>query len=54
MSDTRRTLLIAAAVAAALGFAAGWFARVWSEPTMESRLENAGKDLRRSIQDLTR
>ncbi len=54
MTATGRALLVAAAVAAALGFAAGWFARVWSEPTVESRLEDAGKDLRRSIQDLTR
>ncbi len=47
-----RTLVIAIVVAAVLGFAAGWYARVCAEPTLESRAHEAAETVRGRVRDL--
>jgi Tfp pilus assembly protein FimT len=54
MSSTNRALLTAAVVAALIGFAAGWFARVWSEPTVESKMNEAAGSIREKVRELGR
>ncbi len=51
---TQRTLVIAVLVAAVLGFAGGWFARVWSEPTIEDRVHDAAKGAQERLREFTR
>jgi hypothetical protein len=50
----RRTLLVAVLVAAALGFAGGWWVRARSAPTVEERTREAAAHLRKSLEALTR
>lgn len=49
----RRLLLVAVALAIALGFLLGWYARIWSEETPESRARDAAEGLRDRIHELT-
>jgi hypothetical protein len=53
MTSTNRALLAAAVVAAVIGFAAGWFARVWTEPTVESRAHDAAETIREKFRKLS-
>ena len=54
MTSRDRTILLAAVTAAVLGFAAGWFARVWTEPTLESRAHDAAERVRDRFRELAR
>jgi hypothetical protein len=49
-----RAILFAAAVAALLGFAAGWLARTWTWPTAEDRARETAEELRERIRSLGR
>lgn len=53
MTATQRALLTAAVVAAIIGFAAGWFARVWTEPTVESKATEAAETIREKFRRLS-
>ena len=46
MKATHRTLLVAAIAAAVIGFTTGWFARVWTEPTVEDKAVRATDSIR--------
>jgi ABC-type transporter Mla subunit MlaD len=48
----RRPLLVAVLVAAAIGFAVGWFARIWSEPTFEDRMRDAAHKIQERAREL--
>ncbi len=54
MTPSHRNLLAAAVAAALVGFAAGWFARVWTEPTVESRARDAAATIRDRFKELSR
>ncbi|BDG02156.1 DUF1049 domain-containing protein [Anaeromyxobacter oryzae] len=54
MTPSQRALLAASVAAALIGFAAGWFARVWTEPTVESRAHDAAETLRGKLHELSR
>ncbi len=54
MTSTARRLLVAVVVAAVLGFAVGWYARVWSEPTVESRMHDAAEKLNQKAREILR
>jgi hypothetical protein len=54
MTSTSRALLVAAVTAAIIGFAAGWFARVLTEPTVESRANEAAESFRSKLRDWSR
>ena len=54
MTSTSRALLVAAVAAAVIGFAAGWFARVLTEPTPESRAHEAAESVRSKLRDWAR
>jgi hypothetical protein len=49
-----RKLLIAVVLTAVLAFGLGWFARQWSEPTPQDRIERASKDFQKALRDLGR
>lgn len=49
----RRLLLVGIALAIALGFLLGWYARIWGEETPESRARDAAEGLRDRIHELT-
>ncbi len=53
IGDSRRVLLWAIAVAAALGFAFGWYARIWYAPSPESRARQKAEELRERVHELT-
>lgn len=53
MTPSQRTLLVAAVVAALIGFAAGWFARVWTEPTVQSSTTDTERALREKVRGLS-
>jgi hypothetical protein len=36
-----------------LGFVAGWFARVWYQPSPETRARDAAEQIRERVRDLT-
>lgn len=52
--DGRRTLVWALLAAALAGFAFGWYARIWSEPSPESRAHDAAEKIRDRVRQLTR
>jgi hypothetical protein len=54
MDPRARALVWAVVVAAALGFGAGWLARVFWEPSPESRARDAYDDLRDRVRRYTR
>jgi hypothetical protein len=54
VTTPQRTLVVAVIVAAVIGFATGWFARVWSEPTPGSRMREATEDLRERVRSFGR
>jgi len=56
MAQTSRTraLMFTAAVAALLGFGAGWLVRTWTWPTPEDRARAAAEELRERIRSLGR
>jgi hypothetical protein len=47
-------ILTVAAVAALLGFAAGWYVRAELYPSAEDKLERAKKDFERGLNELKR
>ncbi len=49
MSSRERRLVVAVVIAAALGFTAGWFLRVWTEPTVEDRMRDAAHQIQESF-----
>jgi acyl-CoA synthetase (AMP-forming)/AMP-acid ligase II len=49
-----RAVVFAAALAALLGFAAGWVARTLTWPTAEDRAEATARELRDRIRSLAR
>lgn len=49
----RRVLLWAIVIAALVGAVVGWYARVWTQDSPESRVRDATEDLRRRVRDLT-
>ena len=51
MDRTQRNLLVAVVVAAVLGFAAGWLARTWSEPTIEERAHDTVRGAEKRLHD---
>jgi hypothetical protein len=53
MHPRRRALVWAMVIAAAFGFGAGWFARVWSEKTPESRMREAAETIRERVRAFT-
>ncbi len=54
MRSRERRLLVAVVIAAGLGFAAGWFTRVWTQPTMEDRMRDAAHEIEESFRRLRR
>ncbi len=54
MTPAQRTVLVAVVTAAVLGFAGGWFARTWSEPTVEDRAHEAVKGARERLREFAR
>jgi hypothetical protein len=54
MTTSQRTLLVAVVTAAVLGFAGGWFAHHWSEPTIEDRANDAVKGARERLREFAR
>ena len=49
MRPRERRLVAAVLISAALGFAAGWFMRVWTEPTVEDRMRDAAHQIQESF-----
>jgi hypothetical protein len=49
MRPGERRLLAAVVIAAAIGFAAGWFMRVWTQPTVEDRMRDAAHQIQESF-----
>ncbi len=49
---TVRMLIVAVVAAAILGFAAGWWARMHAEPSVEERMHDAEKTVRDRVHDL--
>jgi hypothetical protein len=56
MAETSRSraVVFAAAIAALLGFGAGWLVRTWTWPTPEDRARDAAEELRERIRSLGR
>jgi hypothetical protein len=54
MKPRERRLLVAVVIAAMLGFAAGWFMRVWTQPTVEDRMRDAAHQIQESFRRLGR
>ncbi len=54
MRPRERRLLMAVVIAAALGFATGWFLRVWTEPTVEDRMRDAAHQIQESFRRMGR
>ncbi len=52
--DRRRLVILAVLMAVLVGFVAGWFARLWSHPTVEERAHETLEDLRGRVRDLTK
>jgi hypothetical protein len=50
----QRTLLVAIVVAALVGFASGWYARLHVEPTIESRMHDAAESVREKVRDVVK
>jgi hypothetical protein len=53
MGPRRRALAWAIVIAVALGFAAGWFARVLSGSSPESRVREAAEGIRKRVRAFT-
>jgi hypothetical protein len=53
IGDSRRFLFWALLVAAAIGFACGWWARIWTQPTPESRAREAADRIRDRVREMT-
>lgn len=53
MRRWRRRLLWAIVIAGAVGFAAGWFARVWTTPTVEDRMRDAAHRIQERARSLS-
>lgn len=45
MRRYRKRLLLSVVIAAVIGFAAGWIARIWSAPTVEDRMRDAAHQI---------
>jgi hypothetical protein len=54
MTEAQRILALVTAVAAMLGFVAGWLARRWVEPGTGSGMPSAAQVLRQRTQTLSR
>jgi hypothetical protein len=54
MTVQQRTLLVAVLVATLVGFAVGWYARLYSEPTLESRMHDAAESVRAKVHDIVK
>ncbi len=52
-SGSRRVFYLALLVALALGFAAGWYARIWTEPTPEAKARDAAEQIKSRVHELT-
>jgi hypothetical protein len=52
--DGRRRMLWAVVAAVALGFAFGWFARIWATPTPESRAHHLLDHMRDRAREIVR
>ncbi len=50
---TVRMLIVAVVAAAILGFAAGWWGRIWTEPTPESRAHDAAEQIKERVHQMT-
>ncbi len=53
-SEGRRVVILILLAAIVLGFVLGWFARVFVEPSLESRSREAVEELRTRARELTR
>ncbi len=49
MTPAQRTVLVAVVTAAVLGFAGGWFARTWSQPSLEDRAHETVEGARQRL-----
>lgn len=54
MTGRQRNLVIALFVCFLLGFACGIAVRAWTQPTLGERAEDAAKQLRQSVERVTR
>ncbi len=54
MTVQQRTLLVSIIIAAVIGFAAGWYTRLHSEPTLESRMREAAESVREKVHDVVK
>lgn len=54
MTVPQRTLLVAVIVAMIVGFAAGWYARIYRQPTVESRAQDAARSIRERVNELVK
>jgi hypothetical protein len=54
MRPRDRALLWAVLTAVALGFALGWFTRMWTNPTPESRARESFDKMRERARDFAR
>jgi hypothetical protein len=50
----RRQLVVAALVAALLGFAAGWLVQKARQPSLEDRMKEKAEDIRHRTEELLR
>jgi hypothetical protein len=51
--NRQRTLVWALVIAIVIGFAFGWFARLWSESTPESRIRDVAGGIRERVREFT-
>ncbi len=51
--ERRRVVVWMVVAAAAIGFAFGWYARIWTEPTPESRARDAAEQIKSRVHELT-
>lgn len=51
--SSRRLLVFTILVAVAIGFALGWFGRIWSQPSPEERARQQMEELKERARSLT-
>ncbi len=54
IGDHRRFLFWAVVVAILLGFALGWYARIWTTPTTEERIREEAEKIEGRVRQWTR
>ncbi len=54
IGDRRRALILAVLAALVLGLLFGWFGRIWTEPSPESRARDMVERIRERVRELTR